>query len=115
MARVIIKSQRDPLIISNGRAKVLKQNHELFRDKKIEDTWVEIDSWAGYLSRIVEVHLEEERKYSSVPEEKPMTPSEVESSARGMYRASIGILGKERTEAKYGTEEEYLKKRLANT
>lgn len=94
MARIFIKSQRDPLIISNDRAKVLKQNHELFRNKKIEDVWLEIDSWCGNISRITEIHLEEDRKYSGVPEFKPLTPAEEEASRIAMKRVRENLFGK---------------------
>ena len=63
MARVYLKlAKTDPIYISNDRAKLLLKDKELFEQKKLENNWMDVDAFHGYLSDIRSIVLDEETK-----------------------------------------------------
>lgn len=69
MARLLIKGNRDPYFIPNEKANKISNLMKQLSDKKIEDTWIDIEgsSWKGLLSQIKSIDIEEDRTYSALP------------------------------------------------
>lgn len=88
MARMFTKTSRDPYFLPNDKAKKISDLMKSFLDKKIEDTWLDIDGsvWKGMLSQVKTIELDEDRKYAEVKVEKPMTKAESELSDKAMLK-----------------------------
>lgn len=99
MARIYLKSQRDPFIISYERAKKVKELFDLYKDKKKGDESLEFEDlgWSGTLSRISEIFLDYEKpKVNSFKPEPTMTEEEREYQKKKIEEIRKNLFGRKK-------------------
>jgi hypothetical protein len=97
MARIYLKSQRDPFILSYERALKVKELFDLYKDKKKGDEPLELEDfgWSGTLSRISEIFLDFEKpKVNTFKPEPPMSDKEREYQKKKMMEIRKKLFGK---------------------
>lgn len=95
MAKVYLKlAKTDPIYISNDRAKLLLKDKELFEQKKIENNWMDVDAFHGYLSDIRSIVLDEEIKRNNpTTNYVPMTDEEREHQRQKIKEIGKNLFG----------------------
>lgn len=66
MAKIFLKlAKTEPIYISNARARNLAIDKKKFENKEIENEWVDIDNFHGFLSDIRSIVFGDERVYNN--------------------------------------------------
>lgn len=97
MAKIFLKLVKtDPILISNDRAKNLIKEKEKFEHKEIENEWMDVENFHGYLSDIRSIVLDADDSRSSTPppESKPMTDEELKQQKLMMAKVRKNVFGK---------------------
>lgn len=96
MAKVYLKLVKsEPIYISNDRARLLLKDKELFEQKKLENSWMDIDAFHGYLSDIRSIVLDDEiKKNNPTINYKPMTDEELEWQRKKIREIGENLFGK---------------------
>lgn len=97
MARIFVKLAKvDPVYISNERARGLAKDKKAFEEKKIENTWMDVDNFHGYLSDIRSIVFDDERMQSNVKTTsfEPMTEKERIEQKKRMKEIRENVFGK---------------------
>lgn len=96
MARIFLKlAKTEPIYISNARAKELAKDKKKFEDKEIENVWMNVDNFNGYLSDIRSIVLDEEtRQTLQVTNYKPLTETELKEQKIQMQKVRDNLFGK---------------------
>jgi hypothetical protein len=96
MARVYLKIPKsDPIIISNARAKLLLDDKEKFEEGKIENRWMAIDAFKGYLADIRSIILDDEGSQRlQAPKIEILTDEEIAKQKQMMAKVKKNVFGK---------------------
>lgn len=96
MARVYLKIPKsDPIIISNARAKLLLDDKEKFEEGKIENRWMAIDAFKGYLADIRSIILDDEiSQRLPAPKIEILTDEEIAKQKQMMAKVRKNVFGK---------------------
>jgi hypothetical protein len=96
MARVYLKIPKsDPILISNARAKLLLDDKEKFEEGKIENRWMAIDAFKGYLADIRSIILDDERSQTlQAPKIEILTDDELAHQRQLMNKVRKNVFGK---------------------
>lgn len=96
MARIFLKlAKTEPIYISNDRAKELAKDKKKFEDKEIENVWMNVDNFNGYLSDIRSIVLDEEtRQTLQTTKYEPLTDEERARNKAAMQRIRENLFGK---------------------
>lgn len=96
MAKVFLKLPKsEPIFISNERAKLLLDDKEKFEEGKIENRWMAIDAFKGYLADIRSIILDDEQprtlqtSYRAI-----LTDEEIDEQKRMMAKVRKNVFGK---------------------
>jgi hypothetical protein len=96
MAKVYLKLPKsEPIFIPNNRAKLLLDDKEKFEEGKIENRWMTIDAFKGYLADIRSVILDDEGlKTLQAPKIEILTDDEIANQRRMMAKVRKNVFGK---------------------
>lgn len=96
MARIFLKlAKTEPIYISNERAKELAKDKKRFEEKEIENVWMNVDNFSGYLSDIRSIVLDEETRQSlQTTNYKPLTEEEITKQKDQMAKVRLNLFGK---------------------
>lgn len=97
MAKIYLKLVKtEPIFVSNDRARGLAQDKKKFEEKELENTWMDIENFHGYLSDIRSIVFDDETKRNSdaVTNYKPLTIDEVAKQKAMMARVRKNVFGK---------------------
>ncbi len=93
MARVFLKIVKEPILISNDRAKTLADLLEKYKNGEIEDQWIRLDAFNGELSVVKTVLLDEETKSDVKKQvEIKLTPEEEASANAARTRVRENLI-----------------------
>jgi len=97
MAKIFLKlAKTEPIFVSNDRARGLAQDKKKFEEKELENTWMDIENFHGYLSDIRSIVFDEEQKRNSVEvtNYKPLTDEEIAKQKQMMAKVRKNVFGK---------------------
>ena len=82
MALICVTGRRDPIEISNDRAKVLKE--KWLDEKTPKDKRLDLDIWAGTYGQIKTIELTSERRYTSDDYYQPPTDHQRKATTQNL-------------------------------
>lgn len=96
MAKVFLKLPKsEPIFISNERAKLLLDDKEKFEEGKIENRWMAIDAFKGYLADIRSIILDDEApKTLQATKIEILSDAEIAEQKRMMAKVRKNVFGK---------------------
>ena len=96
MAKVFLKLPKsEPIFISNERAKLLLDDKEKFEEGKIENRWMAIDAFKGYLADIRSIILDDEQpKTLQATQIETLTDAEIAEQKRMMAQVRKNVFGR---------------------
>lgn len=96
MAKVFLKLPKsEPIFISNTRAKLLLDDKEKFEEGKIENRWMAIDAFKGYLADIRSIILDDEGPQTlQTPKIEILTEDEIAHQRQLMANVRKNVFGK---------------------
>lgn len=93
MARLYIKSKtQEPFFIEDSVARQISKAKSDYESGNGKDVWIETLLWSGNLSKISTIEFEAERKFNTLPVEKPMSPDELKRSKEALARVRENLV-----------------------
>ena len=93
MAEIKISGE-GTISLSNVQALKLAEQKKTMPMSEQRETWLEIGSWQGYLSKVASITLEREYQNSDVDYNRPLTPEEKKHRDEMMVRARKNLEAK---------------------
>lgn len=76
MAQVKVSGAEGTITVSNPIARQLAEKKKRMSDDEQKETWVEIGSWQGYLSKVTSILIEKEKQYPAEDYSRKLTREE---------------------------------------